>query len=150
MSYEIIFQESFEDAVRPLKKRFRRIADDLADAIALLQENPTLGSDMGHGVYKARVANRDVKRGKSGGYRLIYSQQCIGAEKIIFSALFISYELATGSCLFEGDGNQAKDSKNRGQRKGQVIEGLFDAAARAVNVGAAKGATQSRAGLPLD
>lgn len=74
MSYEIVLTQSIKDAIRRLKKRYRHVVDDLEVAVNALQEQPTLGVVVsgGHGVRKVRVANRDVSRGKSGGYRVIY------------------------------------------------------------------------------
>jgi mRNA-degrading endonuclease RelE of RelBE toxin-antitoxin system len=74
MSYEIVLADSIKVAVRRLKKRYRHVVDDLEIAVNLLQERPALGEVIpgGHGVRKVRVANRDAKRGKSGGYRVLY------------------------------------------------------------------------------
>jgi mRNA-degrading endonuclease RelE of RelBE toxin-antitoxin system len=74
MRYEIVLADSIKVAVRRLKKRYRHVVNDLERAVNVLQERPELGEVIigGHGVRKVRVANRDAKRGKSGGYRLLY------------------------------------------------------------------------------
>jgi mRNA-degrading endonuclease RelE of RelBE toxin-antitoxin system len=74
MRYEIVLTDSIRVAVRRLKRRYPHVVDDLEVAVNALQERPTLGDVIvgGHGVRKVRVANRDAKRGKSGGYRLLY------------------------------------------------------------------------------
>ena len=74
MNYEIVLSDSFKVAIRRLKKRYRHVVDDLEIVVDVLQERPDLGEVIpgGHGVRKVRVANRDAKRGKSGGYRVLY------------------------------------------------------------------------------
>jgi mRNA-degrading endonuclease RelE of RelBE toxin-antitoxin system len=36
-----------------------------------LEENPKLGTSLWHNVYKVRLKNSDINRGKSNGYRVI-------------------------------------------------------------------------------
>jgi mRNA-degrading endonuclease RelE of RelBE toxin-antitoxin system len=74
MSYEIVLTDSIKIAVSKLKRRYRHVIDDLETAVNVLQERPQLGELIvgGHGVRKVRIANRNAKRGKSGGYRLLY------------------------------------------------------------------------------
>jgi mRNA-degrading endonuclease RelE of RelBE toxin-antitoxin system len=74
MSYEIVLTDTIKVAVRRLKKRYRHVVDDLEIAVNVLQERPELGKVIvgGHGVRKVRIANRDARRGKSGGYRVLY------------------------------------------------------------------------------
>jgi mRNA-degrading endonuclease RelE of RelBE toxin-antitoxin system len=74
MSYELYLADSFKDAVRKLKKHYRHISDDLDKTASELKEHPRKGAVIpgGLGIRKVRVANQDAKRGKSGGYRLLY------------------------------------------------------------------------------
>lgn len=74
MSYSISLTESFKTSVKQLKKRYPSIQSDIKDALEILIENPTIGAQIQgkNIVRKLRVKNSDIKKGKSGGYRLIY------------------------------------------------------------------------------
>ena len=74
MSYRVILATSFKDSLRKLKKRYRRVKEDIKPEIAGLTESPREWPVMpgSGGVRKARVSNSDAKKGKSGGYRLLY------------------------------------------------------------------------------
>lgn len=90
MKYDVIFASSFKRSLKRLEKRFRSVKKDVKIAIEVLLENPELGAEIqgGSGVRKLRVKNSDLKRGKSGGYRLIY---CIDDEKQNKMCLLLLY-----------------------------------------------------------
>ena len=77
MKYEIIFTDSFK---RHLKNRSWRWScfkhkDDLKPLLLSIEEGECPGDPIPgllDKVYKARCASSDMKRGKSGGYRVIY------------------------------------------------------------------------------
>jgi len=66
---------TFERQLKQLARRYRRIRQDLEPLIKQLLAGETPG-DRFKGVqsvvYKVRLSNRDARRGKSGGYRVIY------------------------------------------------------------------------------
>lgn len=67
----------FQQDLRHLVKRYRRIRADLQIVIHEIQLGNFVGDRLtgigeGYVVLKARVKNRDIKKGKSSGYRLIY------------------------------------------------------------------------------
>lgn len=71
----VALTSEFRKELKMLKKRYRNIRRDIEPIISELQRGNLLGtqiSGMDYSVFKVRVRNRDVKRGKSGGYRLIY------------------------------------------------------------------------------
>jgi len=74
MSYKIVFTSSFEYSIKKLKKRYRHVKNDTHAAIQVLLQTPKLGAVIpgGFGVRKLRLRNSDLRKGKSGGYRLIY------------------------------------------------------------------------------
>lgn len=75
MSYEIYLTETFQKSVKVLKKKYRKVKDDMAGAIEALEEDPTIGnpiSGWNKEIWKVRTASSDVKKGKRGGFRLIY------------------------------------------------------------------------------
>ncbi len=74
MTYKVQLAASFKRSVKKLKRRYPHIQDDIRDGIEVLLHAPRLGvvvSGSG-GIRKIRLANRDARRGKSGGYRLLY------------------------------------------------------------------------------
>lgn len=76
MKARVEYSAAFTKAINHLKRRYRRIVDDLLPLVEQLQAGETPGDRVQNVapyiVYKARLKNRDSKRGKSGGYRTIY------------------------------------------------------------------------------
>ncbi|MDB9458145.1 type II toxin-antitoxin system RelE family toxin [Dolichospermum circinale] len=73
----IQFSPEFEKQLHKLSKRYRKIRDDIEPVILQLQKGEIIGDRfIGLGekyqVYKVRVKNSNIQKGKSGGYRLIY------------------------------------------------------------------------------
>jgi len=72
---EIRLTPEFQTKFKALKKRYRNIQSDIKPIFEQL-ENGLVPGDQFSGidafVVKVRVKNSDSKRGKSGGYRLIY------------------------------------------------------------------------------
>lgn len=73
-SYRIHLAGSFKHDVKKLERRFRHIKNDIHTAINLLTKDPRVGVVIpgSSGMRKLRIPNQDQRRGKSGGYRLIY------------------------------------------------------------------------------
>lgn len=72
---KIRFAPSFRKAVKKLRKKYPHIRDDLDPLITQLTNGETPGDQIqstGYTVYKVRIPNSDARRGKSGGYRVIY------------------------------------------------------------------------------
>lgn len=66
----------FDQDVKQLKKRYRRILEDLRDLIVEVTESDYRGDRLpstGSEVYKLRARNRSARRGKSGGFRVLYT-----------------------------------------------------------------------------
>mgnify|MGYP000676651693 CR=1 FL=1 len=74
MSYEIVLCDSFKKAVKQLDKHYPHVKDDMKEIINSIQSNPEQGDVIpgGKGVRKVRVKNSDLRRGKSGSYRVVY------------------------------------------------------------------------------
>jgi mRNA-degrading endonuclease RelE of RelBE toxin-antitoxin system len=75
MNYQIKTIRPFEKAVHNLAKKFRNIKNDLKLVIQELEVSPYLGVSIpGYdgALWKLRVANTSAKRGKQGGFRIIY------------------------------------------------------------------------------
>jgi len=71
MSYEVRVVDEFKKDVKKLFKKYRSIKTDILELIERLEEDYTIGIDLGSNLYKIRVKNSDIG-GKSGGYRVIY------------------------------------------------------------------------------
>lgn len=74
-SIEILFSDDFKARLRLLAKRYRSIRNDLQPLIDDLQVGNFIGDQIpgtGYAVFKVRLKNSDIQKGKSGGYRVIY------------------------------------------------------------------------------
>lgn len=61
----------FKKLVKKLLKRYKNIENDIDDFLDNVSAVEHLGNSLGKNLYKARIKNSDIKKGKSGGYRLI-------------------------------------------------------------------------------
>jgi mRNA-degrading endonuclease RelE of RelBE toxin-antitoxin system len=74
-SITIQFTDAFKRQVRDLAKRYRQIKLDLQPIFEQLKDGKLIGYQVqktGYTVFKVRVKNSDIQKGKSGGYRMIY------------------------------------------------------------------------------
>jgi len=69
---KVAFTPSFKNSIKNLKRQYRRVADDIEDAINAVLTKPELGTPIAVGCRKLRWSNSDANRGKRGGYRVIY------------------------------------------------------------------------------
>ena len=77
-SVDIEYTPELKRVLRKLAKKYRHIRSDLQSVIMLLQKGELVGdrvSGSGNTVFKARVRNSDIQKGKRSGYRLIYWQK---------------------------------------------------------------------------
>ncbi|MFM2313035.1 MAG: hypothetical protein RLZZ04_2311 [Cyanobacteriota bacterium] len=80
---------TFKRNIKTLDKKYRNIRQDVEPIIKQLQNGELPGdkiSGMSYSVFKLRVNNSDVSKGKSGGYRLIY--YCQTATRIILLTIY--------------------------------------------------------------
>lgn len=71
----VFVSDEFKAQIRVLKKRYRKLQSDIQPLIVQLKNGETPGdqiSGTGYVVYKVRAKNSDIRKGKSGGYRVIY------------------------------------------------------------------------------
>jgi mRNA-degrading endonuclease RelE of RelBE toxin-antitoxin system len=71
MKYKVIPTPEFIKNLKSLKKRYKSIKQDVLKLANKLEENPTIGIQLGNNTYKIRIKNSDNNKGKSGGYRVI-------------------------------------------------------------------------------
>ena len=72
---EVITSIDFIKDLKKLRKRYNSVEKDVEFLILQLRDGETPGdriTENKYPVYKARVKNSDTRRGKSGGYRVIY------------------------------------------------------------------------------
>jgi mRNA-degrading endonuclease RelE of RelBE toxin-antitoxin system len=87
------FADHFTRVVRRLKKKYPHILDDVQPLIDTLEQGETPGDQVqgvGYTAYKARMKNRDARRGKSGGYRAIYYIRTV--DRIILLTVYTKSE----------------------------------------------------------
>ncbi len=75
MNYEVMAVEYFRRRLKKLSKKYRRIGEDYKSLIETLEDNPMKGDAIpgfGNKIYKIRMRSSNMKRGKRGGFRVIY------------------------------------------------------------------------------
>ncbi|NJK74647.1 MAG: type II toxin-antitoxin system RelE/ParE family toxin [Microcoleus sp. SU_5_6] len=85
-SIQVYFAEEFKRNLRTLSKKYRRIRSDVEPIVEQLQAGELPGnriSGISDIVFKVRVKNSNINKGKSAGYRLIYYVQTPAAIFLI-------------------------------------------------------------------
>jgi mRNA-degrading endonuclease RelE of RelBE toxin-antitoxin system len=74
-SVRLAYTSEFKRNLRALARKYRSIRSDLQSVIDQLQSGEIIGDQITgtrFTVFKVRVRNSDIRKGKSSGYRLIY------------------------------------------------------------------------------
>jgi hypothetical protein len=71
MSNKIIFSDVFNKSAKPLVKKYPSLKNEIVSLVKDLSENNLMGTDLGGGIRKIRLASKSKKKGKSGGFRVI-------------------------------------------------------------------------------
>ena len=74
---EVLFTAEFKRNLRQLAKKYRQIKRDVQPLLDELTQGQMPGDPIPgvrYSVFKARVKNSDSRKGKSGGYRIIYQR----------------------------------------------------------------------------
>lgn len=99
MSFEIRTIEVFDRQARRLAKHYASFKQDYANLLKELHENPLLGTDLGGGVRKVRMAIASKGKGKSSGARVItYAADVIiqtGEGELILLSVYDKSEQST-------------------------------------------------------
>ena len=76
LQVELLYSDEFKARLRSLAKRYRKIQSDLQPLLEDLASGNFVGDRLsGAGenpVFKTRLKNSDIRKGKSAGYRVIY------------------------------------------------------------------------------
>jgi hypothetical protein len=71
MNYSVYPTPDFKKFFKKLYKKYPSLKADLQELINILTERPDIGINIGHGIYKIRLAISSKAKGKSGGARVI-------------------------------------------------------------------------------
>ena len=80
------FTYEFKRNIRTLSKKYRHIRSDIQPIVEQLETGDFIGDRIpgtSYVVFKVRVSNRDIQKGKSSGYRLIYQIKSPGSVVLI-------------------------------------------------------------------
>jgi mRNA-degrading endonuclease RelE of RelBE toxin-antitoxin system len=80
---------SYRKELKKLNKRYRSIDRDIKQLIEQLASGKTPGDRVignEYPVYKVRIPNSDTRKGKSGGYRVVY--YAITTEAILLTTIY--------------------------------------------------------------
>jgi mRNA-degrading endonuclease RelE of RelBE toxin-antitoxin system len=82
---------TFARALKRLRKKFRKLDQDLARLRSQLEQTPSAGIPLGAGLYKIRLSSSDTTKGKSGGLRVVYYWM-LRADTIVLLDLYTKNE----------------------------------------------------------
>lgn len=85
MSYSIELSANFKKEAKRLTKKYPSLKTELADLFIELEENPTMGTPMGHDIYKIRMAIASKNKGKSGGAKVLSFVMVTQTSVLLFS-----------------------------------------------------------------
>jgi len=74
-SVRVEYTPEFKRNLRALAKKYRHVRSDIEPVIACLRAGEIIGDRVPgthHAIFKLRVQNTDIQKGKRSGYRLIY------------------------------------------------------------------------------
>ncbi|MFQ6120046.1 MAG: hypothetical protein ACE5KE_09190 [Methanosarcinales archaeon] len=75
MNYRVYLTRTFKSSLKRLKKKYPKVKNDVEHVNIQLEENPEIGDPIpgwNKEVWKIRAKSSDLKKGKRGGFRLIY------------------------------------------------------------------------------
>lgn len=92
---EVVYTPEFKRNLRQLAKKYRQIKANLQPLLDELMQGQTPGDQIPgvqYTVFKVRVKNADSRKGKSGGYRIIY--QRVSERLVVLVTLYSKTEQA--------------------------------------------------------
>ena len=98
MKYRIKTSKAFDREIKRLSKRYHSMADDYERLLNEIEGNPHLGTDLGGGLRKIRMAITSKGRGKSGGARVITFTVVVSVAEAEINLLYI-YDKAERSSI---------------------------------------------------
>ena len=98
MEYRIKTSKEFDREIKRLSKRYHSMADDYERLLNEIEGNPHLGTDLGGGLRKIRMAITSKGRGKSDGARVITFTVVVSVAEAEINLLYI-YDKAERSSI---------------------------------------------------
>lgn len=89
MNYKINVKPTFQREAKRMAKHYVSFKEDFARLIDELEENPHLGTDLGHGLRKVRMRISSKGKGKSGGARVITFTVVVSQQDAVLNLLYI-------------------------------------------------------------
>ena len=89
MNYKITSYATFDKEFKRLNKRYRSLKQDLATFAKELLQNPEIGTDLGNGFRKIRLAITSKGKGKRGGARVITLNLILSADETEIGLFYI-------------------------------------------------------------
>lgn len=94
ISPNVEFTPEFKRNLRSLAKKYRHIRSDVQPVIDQIREGNFVGDQIQktgeHTIFKVRVRNRDIRKGKNAGYRIIYYVKT--EKKVILTTIYSKTE----------------------------------------------------------
>ncbi len=90
---QVYFTSEFKRNIRRLAKKYRHVRQDIEPLIAQLLDGQTPGEQVPrvqYTVFKVRIQNSDIDKGKRSGYRLIYYVKT--PEAIVLITIYVKAE----------------------------------------------------------
>ena len=94
MTFNVLFSSSFKRELKCIAKKHRQILKDISQLSKDLSNNPKIGTDLGHNIYKIRLAITGTSKGKSGGARVITYVKFVN-ETVILAEIYLKNEYDT-------------------------------------------------------
>jgi hypothetical protein len=82
----IEYSDSFLQEAKKLSKKYKRLKNDLKEAVDEIETRKDFGTSLGYGLYKKRVPNSSIPTGKSGGFRIIIYQKM--EDKVVLISIY--------------------------------------------------------------
>jgi mRNA-degrading endonuclease RelE of RelBE toxin-antitoxin system len=118
---EIALTPRFKKDLRELAKRYRSIRSDLQPLIEQLQAGENPGDRIAgvkYQVFKVRLKNSNIQKGKSGGYRVIYYLKT--AQGIILTTIYSKSDISDVSNEIIEEAIAQYDQENQIVDSGQL------------------------------
>lgn len=94
MTFDVVLTSGFKKDLRRIAKKHRQILEDISQLIDQVAKDPTLGTDLGHNLYKIRIAVSGTSKGKSGGARVITYVKVV-RKTVVLSEIYLKNEYKT-------------------------------------------------------
>jgi mRNA-degrading endonuclease RelE of RelBE toxin-antitoxin system len=85
MRYKVLLSENFKSEAKKLCKKYNSLKAELDNLFSTLETTPTLGTSIGKGVYKIRLAISSKNKGASGGARIMTFVKITDTTVLLFS-----------------------------------------------------------------